>query len=69
ALPDVWLLIPGYGAQGGTAADVKAGYRSDGIGAVVNSSRGVTFPFQPDDPDWESKVTAAAAKAAAELRQ
>jgi hypothetical protein len=34
---------------------------------VVNSSRGVTFPFQPDDPAWEAKVTAAAAKARAEL--
>lgn len=68
ALPDVWLLIPGYGAQGGTAADVKAGYRADGLGAVVNSSRGVTFPFKPDDPNWEAAVTAAAARAAAELR-
>jgi orotidine-5'-phosphate decarboxylase len=69
AMPDVWLLIPGYGAQGGTAADVKAGYRADGLGAVVNSSRGVTFPFQPDDPEWEAAVTKAAARAAAELRQ
>ncbi len=68
AMPDVWLLVPGYGAQGGTAADVKAGYRADGLGAVVNSSRGVTFPFKPDDPDWEAKVSAAAAKASAELR-
>ncbi len=68
ALPDVWLLVPGYGAQGGTAADVKAAYRSDGSGAIVNSSRGVTFPFHPDDADWEAKVTAAAQKAAAELK-
>ncbi|HVL11092.1 MAG TPA: orotidine-5'-phosphate decarboxylase, partial [Gemmata sp.] len=45
AMPDVWLLVPGYGAQGGTAADVKAAYRADGLGAIVNSSRGVTFPF------------------------
>ena len=68
AMPDVWLLVPGYGAQGGTAADVKAAYRADGLGAVVNSSRGVTFPFKPDDPDWEAKVVAAARKAAEELR-
>ena len=68
AMPDVWLLVPGYGAQGGTAADVKAAYRADGLGAVVNSSRGVTFPFKPDDPAWEAKVAAAAAKAAAELK-
>jgi orotidine-5'-phosphate decarboxylase len=68
AMPDVWLLVPGYGAQGGTAADVKAAYRSDGLGAIVNSSRGVTFPFKPDDPGWESKVVEAAKKAAAELK-
>ncbi len=68
AMPDVWLLVPGYGAQGGTAADVKAAYRADGLGAVVNSSRGVTFPFHPDDPDWEAKIVAAAQKAAAELK-
>jgi orotidine-5'-phosphate decarboxylase len=68
ALPDVWFLVPGYGAQGGSAADVKAAYRGDGLGAVVNSSRGVTFPFHPDDPDWESKVVEAARRAQQELR-
>ncbi|MBA4191051.1 MAG: orotidine-5'-phosphate decarboxylase [Planctomycetaceae bacterium] len=67
-LPNVWFLVPGYGAQGGTAADVRAAYRPDGLGAVVNSSRGITFPFHPDDPDWEAKVVAAAQKAQAELR-
>jgi orotidine-5'-phosphate decarboxylase len=67
-LPDVWFLVPGYGAQGGSAADVKAAYRADGLGAVINSSRGVTFPFHPDDPDWEQKVTDAARNAQAELR-
>jgi len=67
-LPNVWFLVPGYGAQGGTAADVRAAYRADGLGAVVNSSRGITFPFHPDDPEWEAKVVAAAQKAQAELR-
>lgn len=68
ALPKVWFLIPGYGAQGGTAADVRAGYLPNGLGAVVNSSRGIVFPFRPNDPDWESKVTDAARKAQAELK-
>jgi len=68
ALPQVWFLVPGYGAQGGTAEDVKAAYRADGLGAIVSSSRGITFPFHPDDPDWEVKVTAAAKRAADELR-
>jgi orotidine-5'-phosphate decarboxylase len=66
-LPDEWFLIPGYGAQGGTAADVRLGFRADGLGAIVNSSRGVTFPFRPDDPNWESAIERAAKAAAGEL--
>lgn len=66
-LPNTWFLIPGYGAQGGTAADVRLGFRADGLGAIVNSSRGVTFPFRPDDPHWEAAIEAAAKKAAGEL--
>jgi orotidine-5'-phosphate decarboxylase len=68
AMPDVWFLVPGYGAQGGKADEIKTAYRSDGLGAVVNSSRGITFPFHPDDPDWEAKIVEAAKKAQAELR-
>jgi len=68
AKPDVWLLVPGYGAQGGTAEDVKVAYRADGLGAVVNSSRGISFPFKPDDPAWETKIVDAARKASDELR-
>ncbi|HEV3439438.1 MAG TPA: orotidine-5'-phosphate decarboxylase [Gemmata sp.] len=68
ALPNVWLLVPGYGAQGGAAADVKAAYRHDGLGAIINSSRGVVFPFNPDDPEWKAKIIAAASKAAKELK-
>lgn len=68
AMPGVWFLVPGYGAQGGTAADVKAAFLPSGFGAIVNSSRGVTFPFEPDDPDWEAKIVTAAEKAQDELR-
>jgi orotidine-5'-phosphate decarboxylase len=68
AVPDVWFLVPGYGAQGGTAADVKAAYWPSGGGAIVNSSRGVVFPYHRDDPDWELKVINAAMKAQAELK-
>ena len=66
-IPECWLLVPGYGAQGGSAADVAGAFRADGLGAVVNSSRGVTFPFHPDDPQWEQAVIAAAQRAANEL--
>lgn len=66
-LPEVWFLVPGYGAQGGTAKDVQAAFRTDGLGAIVNSSRGVVFPFSPDDADWKGKIVAAARKAKEEL--
>jgi orotidine-5'-phosphate decarboxylase len=66
--PEVTFLIPGYGAQGGGAADVAPAFRPDGLGAVVNSSRGVLFPFAPDEAKWEEMVEAAARTAAAALR-
>jgi orotidine-5'-phosphate decarboxylase len=67
-LPDEWFLIPGYGTQGGTAADVRGGFRADGLGAIVNSSRDVTFPFEPGDAHWEAAIDRAARAAAAELQ-
>src|SRR5262249_12704222 len=53
-LPEAVFLIPGYGAQGGRAADCADGFRGDGLGAIVNSSRGITACFQPDTRDWEA---------------
>ena len=58
-IPDVWFLVPGFGAQGGKAEDVAPAFRNDGLGAIVNSSRGITFPFHPDDPDWENAIVKA----------
>jgi orotidine-5'-phosphate decarboxylase len=66
-LPNVWFLVPGYGAQGGTAKDVAGAFRSDGLGAIVNSSRGITFPFHPDEPNWEAAIVAATERAILEL--
>jgi orotidine-5'-phosphate decarboxylase len=59
-LPEAIFLVPGFGAQGGKAGDVAAAFRPDGLGAIVNSSRGILFPFQPDDPRWEARIEAAA---------
>ena len=60
AMPHTPFLVPGYGSQGGTAADVAAAFNEDGLGALVNSSRGINFAFRSDkykdqyDPkDWE----------------
>jgi len=42
-LPRSVLLVPGYGAQGGTAADVANAFDRDGLGALVNASRSIVF--------------------------
>jgi orotidine-5'-phosphate decarboxylase len=66
-IPQVLFLVPGYGAQGGSADDVAAAFGADGLGAVVNSSRGIIACFKPDDADWEAKVEAATRAAIADL--
>jgi orotidine-5'-phosphate decarboxylase len=68
-LPNLIFLIPGFGAQGGTATDVVPAFCSKGQGAVVSSSRGVLFPFKPNDVAWEKKVELAAREMAASLRE
>ena len=40
-LPATFFLVPGYGAQGGTADDVKGAFDERGCGAIINSSRGI----------------------------
>jgi len=40
-LPHVFILVPGYGAQGGTGEDLKVFFDKEGRGAIVNSSRGI----------------------------
>jgi orotidine-5'-phosphate decarboxylase len=45
-MPNTLFLVPGYGAQGGTAADALAGRRSDGRGVLVNSSRAIIGAWQ-----------------------
>lgn len=61
-MPDTLFLIPGFGAQGGTAADVAGGFDADGLGAVVNSSRAIIFAHerQPYSAmDWQESVRSA----------
>ena len=51
ALPDTIFLVPGYGAQGGAAADVAQGFDKNGLGAIVNSSRGIMCAWQKENCD------------------
>ena len=43
AMPHTWILVPGFGKQGGRAADVHAAFHPDGLGAIVVSARDVIF--------------------------
>lgn len=45
-MPHAYILVPGYGAQGGKAEDLKAFFNPDGLGAIVNSSRGIIAAWQ-----------------------
>jgi orotidine-5'-phosphate decarboxylase len=59
ALPNAFFLVPGYGAQGATARDLKACFNPDGLGAVVNSSRGIIFAWEKEaykGMPWEKAV-------------
>lgn len=50
-MPHTFLLVPGYGAQGGTAEDVQYAFQADGHGAIVNSSRGIMCAWQKTGKD------------------
>ena len=66
-MPHCPFLIPGYGAQGGTASDVKYGFIPDGTGAIVNSSRGIIYSSQGSD--WKEAAQKAASDMAASLQK
>jgi orotidine-5'-phosphate decarboxylase len=68
-LPEVPFLVPGFGAQGGGAEDVREAFREDGLGAIINSSRGIISSFSVSDPKWESVVEKATRDTIASLSQ
>lgn len=47
-LPHTFFLIPGYGAQGASAKDISAAFDSNGLGGIVNSSRGIMCAYQKE---------------------
>jgi len=47
-MPHTFFLVPGYGAQGGTAEDLKHCFDKNGSGAIVNSSRGIIAAYQKE---------------------
>lgn len=75
AMPRTPFLVPGYGAQGGTADTCRPCFLPDGGGAVVNASRSVIYAFSRPEyaeqfgDDWEAAVEAACKTFAADIAQ
>lgn len=73
-MPHAPLLVPGYGSQGGQAADVAAAFDEQGLGALVNNARGINFaharePYRSrfGEAQWEQAVEAATRDMIAQL--
>ena len=63
ALPHTFFLVPGYGAQGGGANDVAPAFDANGLGAVINSSRGIMCAYKKGEYTEEQYAEAARAEA------
>ncbi|MGH7813830.1 MAG: orotidine-5'-phosphate decarboxylase [Candidatus Binataceae bacterium] len=61
-MPNAIILVPGYGAQGASAADATAAARPDGAGILVNSSRGIMYA-------WQKRAGKSPAEAASEAAE
>ncbi|MCE5327029.1 MAG: orotidine-5'-phosphate decarboxylase [Planctomycetaceae bacterium] len=69
-MPQQIVLIPGYGAQGASAADCAASFKADGTGGIVNASRSVIFAYQKNTAGaWEDAVGYAATEFAKEIAE
>jgi orotidine-5'-phosphate decarboxylase len=58
-LINTFFLIPGYGAQGASAKDVAAAFDKNGVGGIVNSSRGIIAAYKKDDSNGYNFAEAA----------
>ncbi len=74
-MPHCWFLVPGLGAQGGTAHDVAAAFLPDGTGAFVNSSRAIMYAYSYEayaqrypSHEWQRAVEDAVRDTISQLR-
>lgn len=68
AHPSLFLLVPGYGAQGGGAKGLVGAFNADGLGAIVNSSRAIMCAYQKEGCD-EKDFAGAARREALRMRE
>lgn len=76
AMPHAPLLVPGYGSQGGAAADVGAAFDANGLGGLINNSRGINFAYraapyaeQYGPGKWEAAAEAATRRMITDLAE
>ena len=67
-MPNTLFLVPGLGAQGGTAADVAGAFDENGLGAVINSSRAIIFAYEQEQFAGASSWQAAVEQATVETK-
>lgn len=68
-LPHTFFLVPGYGAQGGTADDIAGAFDSNGLGAIVNSSRGIMCAWQKEENCQPQDFAQAARREALKMKK
>lgn len=75
AMPNCWFLVPGFGSQGGSAKDVAGAFDENGLGAIINNSRGILFAYQKEpykskfgEKNWQAAVEAATLDMIEQLR-
>jgi len=75
-MPHTPLLVPGYGSQGAGAGDVAGAFDAEGLGAIINSSRGINFAIRKEPysekfapEEWEQAVEAATHDMIADLAE
>ena len=68
ALPHTFFLVPGYGAQGGGAADVAPAFDEKGLGAIINSSRGIMCAWKKENGTAPKDYAQAARREALRMR-
>ena len=64
-----FILIPGFGAQGATAKDIKDGFYQYGLGGIVSSSRGIIYAYSKNDKFSPNKFGEAARYKIIEMNQ
>jgi orotidine-5'-phosphate decarboxylase len=67
-MPQQIFLVPGFGAQGGSAAELAPVFKSDGSGALITASRSITYAYgEPGASNWLSAIAAAVVQFKAEV--